>query len=193
MKTFQRFALTTFFSLLSLVITQLPAYAQIKLNSVKLNSLKLELAEGGILEPPSLLKKVIIFTNVTPYCGFTAQLGELEQLYQAHKDTGLIIIGIPVTDFSPPMKDSSTDIKNFCTSKFNVTFPILKKTLLKDSAVLQTLSMHSGENYSGKLEFNFEKFVLDRKGMLRARFGSVTNPMSHKMQRLIKELLEEDE
>jgi glutathione peroxidase len=124
--------------------------------------------------------KAVLIVNVASKCGFTPQYTGLEKLYETYKDKGFVIIGFPANNFKSQEPGSDAQIKEFCTNKYNVTFPIMSKISVKgdDKAPIYhyvTEPATAGE-FAGEITWNFNKFLVDRHGNLMARFASPTKP-----------------
>jgi glutathione peroxidase len=136
--------------------------------------------------------KVVLVVNVASRCGFTGQYEELEALYQKHKDEGLVILGFPSNDFGGQEPGTNDEIKKFCSTKYNVTFPIFSKgpvTGAQIQPVFKYLTVDAGPSMGGPVLWNFEKFLIDRNGRLVNRFRSVTSPASAKFSDEVLRLL----
>ncbi len=121
-----------------------------------------------------------MIVNVASKCGFTPQYDALEKLYLADKDKGFVILGFPANNFHSQEPGTDAEIKTFCTSKYNVTFPMMSKISVKgdDKAPLYqflTSTEKDGE-YGGEIGWNFTKFIVDRNGQVVARFPSKVKP-----------------
>ena len=126
--------------------------------------------------------KVVLLVNVASKCGYTPQYKGLEALYEKYKDKGLVVIGFPANNFKGQEPGSDEQIKEFCTSKYNVTFPMMSKVSVKgdDKAPLYKFLTEAptAGAYAGDIEWNFTKFVVDRDGKVAARFKSKVTPES---------------
>lgn len=134
--------------------------------------------------------KVVLVVNVASKCGYTPQYTGLEELYRAYKDDGLVVIGFPANNFGGQEPGTNEEILNFCSSKFDVTFPMMSKVSVtgEDKHPL-FVSLTEQSTIPGDIKWNFFKFLLDRKGNLVARYESSVEPMSDEMTGKIKELL----
>lgn len=126
--------------------------------------------------------KVLLIVNVASACGYTPQYEELEQLNKKYKDKGLVIIGIPSNDFGEQEPGTNEEIERFCTTTFNVTFPMMSKTSTKGEKqhpLFTFLTSGQGKvELAGDVAWNFEKFIIDRNGNISNRFRSKTKPSS---------------
>src|SRR5215475_9043034 len=124
--------------------------------------------------------KVMLVVNVASKCGFTPQYKGLEDLYQTYKDRGLVILGFPCNQFLSQEPGDEKEIQQFCSLKYNVTFPMFAKVEvngknthplykhLKDSA--------RGFLWTRAIKWNFTKFLVDREGRVVRRFATATEP-----------------
>ncbi|MEO6051609.1 MAG: glutathione peroxidase [Pyrinomonadaceae bacterium] len=124
--------------------------------------------------------KVVMIVNVASKCGYTPQYEGLESLYEKNKDKGLVIFGFPANNFMGQEPGTEAEIKEFCTLKYKVTFPMFAKISVKgeDQHPLYKFLTHKVTNpeFPGDVSWNFNKFLLDRNGKIVARFGSKDTP-----------------
>ena len=126
--------------------------------------------------------KVVMIVNVASKCGFTPQYEGLEALYEKNKDKGFVILGFPANDFLSQEPGNESDIKQFCSTKYHVSFPMFSKISVKgrDQHPLYTFLTNkaSDPDFAGDISWNFNKFLLDKNGQIVARFGSRDTPQS---------------
>lgn len=125
--------------------------------------------------------KVILLVNVASQCGYTRQYKPLEALYRKYKDRGLVVVGVPSNDFGGQEPGTPEEIKQFCSSKFDVTFPLLEKVKVKpgpDQHPLYAALTGKDAAFPGEVKWNFTKFLIGRDGKVRARFQSGDEPDS---------------
>jgi glutathione peroxidase len=126
--------------------------------------------------------KVLLIVNVASKCGFTPQYTALESLYMKYKDRGLVIVGIPANNFASQEPGTNAEIKTFCSSKYNVTFPMMSKVsvLGADKTPLYVFLTDKSMNpeIGGDIKWNFTKFLFDRSGRPVARFEPAVTPDS---------------
>ena len=137
--------------------------------------------------------KVVLLVNVASKCGLTPQYKALEAVHQKYKDQGLVVIGFPANNFNGQEPGTNEEIKQFCTTKYNVTFPMMSKISVKgdDKHPLYKFLTEgkAGEDFAGDIEWNFAKFLVDRNGNVMARFGSRTTPDSPQVNEAIEKAL----
>lgn len=135
--------------------------------------------------------KVILVVNVASKCGLTPQYKGLEELYQAYKDKGLVILGFPANNFGGQEPGSEKEIKEFCSLKYNVTFPMFSKISVKgdDIAELYRWLIANSDRPNDAIEWNFGKFLLGRDGKVAKRFSPMTGPTSDDVKKAIEAAL----
>jgi len=117
---------------------------------------------------------VVLVVNVASKCGFTPQYAGLEKLYLAYKDKGFFVLGFPANDFGHQEPGTPEEIEAFCTSKYNVTFPMFEKVVTKgpgQSPVYQFLTTGFPAP-----TWNFCKYLVDTNGKVLKEFPSKVKP-----------------
>jgi len=135
--------------------------------------------------------KVLLIVNVASYCGYTKQYSGLEELYKEYKSQGFEILAFPCNQFGEQEPGTNEEIKNFCSSKFDITFRLFDKIDVngKNKSPLYTILTDNKVTGKGDIKWNFEKFLIDKKGNVVARFLSSVEPTSEKLiSNLKKEL-----
>jgi glutathione peroxidase len=138
--------------------------------------------------------RVLLVVNISSKCGTTPQLSELEELYQKFKDREFLVLGFPSEDFGPMDTKTEAEIRSFCRTHYNVTFPLFgvtKVTGPHQNSFFRYLTSQRDTGLEGEITFNFEKFLINKEGRLIARFGSFTGPMSHRLIQSIEWALDE--
>jgi glutathione peroxidase len=139
--------------------------------------------------------KAVMIVNVASKCGYTPQYEGLEAIYEKYKDRGFVILGFPANNFLSQEPGTEAEIKEFCSSKYNVTFPMFAKISVKgaDQHPLYTFltNKQSDPGFDGDISWNFNKFLIDRSGKVVARFGSADTPESEKVTTAIEKSLAE--
>jgi len=112
--------------------------------------------------------KVLLVVNVASLCGNTPQYADLETLYEKYKDKGLVVMGFPENDFMGQEPGSNKEIKQFCTSKYAVKFPMFSKIDVKGKNIAPVYSYLTQKSENGvidaKVTWNFQKFLVGRDG-----------------------------
>ena len=139
----------------------------------------------------SLFKgKTILLVNVASNCGFTKQYDGLQKLYESYKDEGLIVLGVPSNQFGDQEPGSNDEIKDFCVSNFNITFPMTNKYDVKSESS-HPIYIWAKENFGSSAvpKWNFHKILINKEGKIQDTFTSFTKPMSKKIISEIKKIL----
>lgn len=149
--------------------------------------------DGQPVSLKSYQGKVLLLVNVASKCGFTPQYTGLEALYEKYKDRGLVIVGIPANNFASQEPGTNEEIKKFCSTKYNVTFPMMSKVsvLGEDKTPLYVFLTDKTANptIGGDIKWNFTKFLFDRKGRPVARFEPAVTPDSPEVTAAIEAAL----
>lgn len=135
--------------------------------------------------------KVILIVNVASQCGLTKQYPSLEKLYDDKKDQGFVILAFPANNFLGQEPGTNEEIAKFCTSKYDVSFPMFEKVSVKgeDACELYQQLAALPKPLGGEPEWNFAKFLVDRQGNVVARFHPKTTPDAAELVSKIDELL----
>ena len=140
--------------------------------------------DGSKLELKSFKNKVLLIVNTASMCGFTKQYKGLEKLYLDYKDKGLIVLGMPSNSFKQEYAEEER-VKDFCESKFNITFPMTK--------IVQVLGEEKhnfykwlDKEYGVKPKWNFYKFVFNKNGEFVKSFTSLARPNSDRILDILK-------
>ncbi|HZV35245.1 MAG TPA: glutathione peroxidase [Verrucomicrobiae bacterium] len=137
--------------------------------------------------------KVLLIVNVASKCGFTPQYEGLEALQKKYEKQGFTVLGFPCNDFLSQEPGTPAEIKQFCSSKYNVTFPLFAKDHVngKEAQPLYAVLTGSDSPFPGRITWNFNKFLISRDGKIINRFGSRTKPESPEVTKAIEEALKE--
>jgi glutathione peroxidase len=135
--------------------------------------------------------QVILIVNVASKCGFTPQYAALEALYKKYAFQGLVICGFPCNQFGNQEPGQDADIKQFCTSKYDVTFPMFDKLEVNgdNRHPLYTLLAGPSSPFPGNIGWNFTKFLISRDGKIINRFDSKVKPDSVEVTQAIETAL----
>ena len=158
-----------------------------------IHGIEVEDIDGSRRTLAELKGKVILIVNVASKCGFTYQYETLEALYQKYKDDGLVILGFPSNDFLGQEPGTNEKIKEFCTLNYGVTFPMYAKISVKGRNAhplyRHLTSRKTNPGFSGRITWNFNKFLINGEGEVVGRFGSRDEPDSPKVVRAIENIL----
>ena len=134
--------------------------------------------------------KTILLVNVASKCGFTNQYTDLQTLYEKYKDKGLVVLGVPSNQFGGQEPGSNNEIKDFCETNFNITFPITDKVDVKGKNA-HTIYKWARENFGNSTipKWNFHKILINKEGKVQDTFNSFVGPLSKKMISKIEQIL----
>ena len=123
---------------------------------------------------------VLLIVNVASYCGFTAQYADLQKLHEKYYSQGLRVLAFPCNDFGNQEPDSIEEIKNFCSTKFNIKFEIFEKVHAKGNTTEPYTTLNKTEP-AGDVQWNFEKFLIGKDSNVIARFKSDIKPLDENL------------
>ena len=147
--------------------------------------------EGDDTDLSAWRGKVVLVVNVASRCGFTPQYEGLEQLHQKFAAQGFAVMGFPANDFGEQEPGTDAEIKTFCTTRFGVTFPMLAKVAVTgaDKHPLYDWLTTSFE-LRGDVQWNFEKFLVGKDGVVLGRYTSSVNPSSNELVGAVERALQ---
>ena len=132
--------------------------------------------------------KVLLIVNVASKCGFTKQYSGLQKLQDTYKSKGFEVLGFPCNDFGNQEPGELDEIKEFCSISYGANFQLFQKVHAKGKTTEPFTTLNK-VNPAGEVEWNFEKFLIDRQGEAVARFKSSVDPESMEIKKAIEELL----
>jgi glutathione peroxidase len=137
--------------------------------------------------------KVLLVVNVASKCGNTPQYKGLEEIWRKYKDQGLVVLGFPCNDFGSQEPGTNAEIKTFCSSKFDVTFPMFDKLHVKGPETHPLYTELSGDKspFPGPVKWNFGKFLVSRDGRIIARFEPGVKPETPAVTSAVEKALAE--
>ncbi len=149
--------------------------------------------DGAEVPLSSFNGKVLLLVNVASKCGYTPQYKDLEALYRKYKDQGLEILGFPANNFMWQEPGTDAEIKAFCTTTYDVTFPMFSKISVKGNdqhPLYRYLTSESTDpKFAGDVKWNFTKYLIDRKGGIVGKFVSKVTPLSDELVGAIESAL----
>jgi glutathione peroxidase len=174
------------FVLLLMVMFLSPIFAQNK----SLHDFTVKNIDGENFNLSSLKGKKVLIVNTASKCGLTPQYKDLQKLYEKYGSENFVIISFPANNFMSQEPGSNSEIKQFCTSEFSVTFPMMAKVSVKGKDIHPLYSWLTQKSQNGKkdskVKWNFQKYLIDENGMLVDVVYSKTNPMDDKIVNWIK-------
>ena len=151
-----------------------------KMNDIDGKQVDLEDYEGN----------VVLIVNTASQCGLTPQYAGLEELYGKYKKKGFVVLGFPCNQFGSQEPGTEAEIKQFCNSRYNVSFPMFSKINVNgdDATPLYKYLTSKDVKPAGKgnVSWNFEKFLIDREGNLIHRFAPPTKPSDAELVKAIE-------
>jgi glutathione peroxidase len=135
--------------------------------------------------------KVLLIVNVASKCGYTPQYAGLEALHEKYKDKGLMVLGFPCNQFGSQEPGTNEEIKQFCSSKYQVTFPLFDKIEVNgpNRHALYVLLAGDASPFPGNIKWNFNKFLIGRDGKVLKRFESSVKPDSTELTQAVEAAL----
>ena len=137
--------------------------------------------------------KVLLLVNVASECGLTPQYSGLQALHARYKDQGFEVLGFPANNFGAQEPGTDQQIAQFCERNYGVTFPMFSKISVKgaDTHPLYRELTSLPAPIGGEVEWNFQKYLVNREGEVVARFSPPTTPSDPNLVEKIEELLQE--
>jgi glutathione peroxidase len=135
--------------------------------------------------------KVLLVVNVASKCGYTPQYEGLEAIQKKYEAKGFEVLGFPCNQFGSQEPGTNEEIKQFCSSKYNVTFPLFDKIEVNGAGRHPLYNALAGKDspYPGDIKWNFNKFLIGRDGKIIKRFDSKSKPESPEVTQAIEAAL----
>ena len=151
--------------------------------------------DGKTVDLSKYKGEVLLIVNTASQCGLTPQYEALEAVYEKNKAKGFAILAFPANEFGHQEPGTDTEIKEFCTSKYHVTFPVFSKIVVKGKEIHPLYSFltskESDPKFAGAIQWNFAKFLVNRKGEVIARFDPKVKPDSPEVTKAIEAAIAE--
>ena len=146
--------------------------------------------DGGERSLSEFRGDVLLIVNTASRCGFTPQYAALEMLYRRYQQHGFEVLAFPANNFMNQEPGSDTEIKNFCTLRYDVSFPLFSKISVKGKDIAPLYAYLTTDSaFPGAIGWNFTKFLVARDGRVVARFDSRTDPADRKVTEAIEAAL----
>ena len=159
---------------------------EFKMKDIDGNDVKLKKYKGNVL----------LVVNTASKCGYTPQYEGLEAIYAKYKSQGFYVLGFPANNFGAQEPGTAAEIKEFCTSKYKVTFPMFAKISVKgddqDPLYKFLTDKETNPEFAGDITWNFNKFLIDKNGKIVARFSSKETPESEAVTLAIEKYLKSE-
>ncbi len=154
----------------------------------KIYSIPLKDIDGKDTSLNAFAGKVVLAVNVASHCGNTSQYEGLQSLFAKNKDKGLVVVGFPCNDFGKQEPGTEAEVKEFCSTKYQVTFPMMAKIHVKGPEQ-HPLYKELTTALPGDVKWNFGKFLIGRDGKVLARFEPGLSPDDEKITKAIADAL----
>ena len=151
-------------------------------NIKTLHDFTVETLEGAKFDLSQLKGKKVLVVNTASRCGFTPQYADLQKLYEMYGGEKFEIIGFPANNFLKQEPGTNTEIREFCTRNYGVTFPMMAKISVRGKDIHPVYQWLTSKEENGVLDspvkWNFQKYLIDEEGKLVNVFYSRENPLS---------------
>jgi len=156
-----------------------------------LHDFEIDAIDGSGNLVPGLNGKVVLLVNVASECGLTPQYSGLQQLQEDLADQDFTVLGLPCNQFGGQEPGSETEIQQFCSTNYQVSFPMSRKIEVNGDSRDPLYGWLTGERdgFPGDIEWNFEKFLIDRDGRITKRYPPATPPDDKGLLQDIADLL----
>ena len=163
-----------------LMVTQKPMVYDYTLNDIDGKPVPLSQFRG----------KVLLLVNTASFCGNTPQYTDLEKMYEQYREKGFEILAFPANNFGQQEPGTNAEIKDFCYTKYSLSFPLFSKISVKGDdkhPLYQYLTEQSP--FPGEVEWNFQKYLVDRSGKVVARYHHRTKPLTPEIVQDVERVL----
>lgn len=175
----------------ALLVSMLMAVSVFASGGKSLYDIPLKDIDGNPAKLDAYKGKVLLIVNVASKCGLTPQYSALEKVYQKYKDQGLVVLGFPCNQFGNQEPGSNEEIKEFCSNKYQVTFPMFDKLDVNGANRHPLYAELAGKEspFPGDIKWNFNKFLIGRDGKILKRIEPKTTPDSKEVTDAIEAAL----
>ena len=175
----------TLFIAVILLLAGAVSYAQ----QSNFHSFKTKTIDGKVFDLASLKGKKVLVVNTASKCGLTPQYKDLQELYLKYGGDNFVIIGFPANNFLSQEPGSNSEIKQFCTENYEVTFPMMQKISVKGDDIDPIYKWLTSKSMNGKMDaevsWNFQKFMIDENGNFVDMASPRTKPSDEKIVKWI--------
>lgn len=146
--------------------------------------------DGKVVEFSKFKDHVALVVNVASRCGYTTQYEGLQALYAKYKERGLVVMGFPANEFKGQEPGTNAEIKEFCSAKYGVTFPMFEKSVVKGDGIspIYKWLLENGPR-KDDIEWNFAKFLIGKDGKVIARYDPKVTPSNADLTAAIEKAL----
>jgi glutathione peroxidase len=158
-----------------------------------LYDIKLTTIEGKPTSMAAYKGRVVLVVNTASRCGFTGQYEDLQKLHEKYNKRGLSILGFPSNDFMGQEPGDNKEIATACSRDYGVSFDMFDKAPVTGKGIQPLFAWLTESNpaHKGGVLWNFEKFVINRRGELVARYRSTTSPSDATVVQVLEKALQE--
>ena len=169
-------------------LTTVALMQTLALTAATLDSIPLKDIDGKDTSLKAYKGKVLLIVNVASKCGLTPQYKALEELQEKYKDKGFTVLGFPCNQFGSQEPGTNKEIKEFCSSTYNVSFPMFDKLEVNGPSRHPLYVALAGKDSPapGDIKWNFTKFLVGRDGKIIKRFEPRTTPESPEVVQAIE-------
>jgi glutathione peroxidase len=175
------------------LIAMLSIFAMVTFeNGESVYEFKLNSITGEEVNMADFEGKVLLIVNTASECGFTRQYEGLQKLHDKYKESDFLVLGFPANNFGGQEPGTNEEIQEFCQVNFGVDFPLFSKISVSGDdkhPFFEYLTSLKNGDFSGEIGWNFEKFLINRNGILVRRFKSNVEPESEEMTNAIEQEL----
>jgi glutathione peroxidase len=126
--------------------------------------------------------KALLLVNTASFCGNTPQYTDLEKMYEQYKEKGFEILAFPANNFGKQEPGTNSEIKDFCFTKYSLSFPLFSKISVKGDDIHPLYRYLTEQSpFPGEVEWNFQKYLVDRSGKVVARYHNRTKPFAQEI------------
>lgn len=170
---------------ISMVIVLMIIVSSLFAQNKNIHDFKVTTIDGEDFDLSDLKGKKVLIVNTASKCGLTPQYEDLQKLYEKYGSEKFVIIGFPANNFMKQEPGSNSEIKQFCTSEYNVTFPMMAKISVKGDDIAPLYHWLTTKELNGvmdsKVKWNFQKYLIDENGNLVDVVYPKTNPFDEKI------------
>mgnify|MGYP000879396955 FL=1 len=146
--------------------------------------------DGKEVSLAQYMGKVVLVVNTASKCGLTPQYKKLQEMYEKYEKKGFVVLGFPSNDFQQQEPGTNSEIKEFCTKNYGVTFPMFEKISVNGQKRTKLYQWMINSTSNRKpIQWNFEKFLINKGGFVVARFDPRTAPDDPTILQLIHSML----
>jgi glutathione peroxidase len=160
---------------------------------MSIHELSIGALSGGSADLGQYRGQVLLIVNTASECGLTPQYAALQKLADEYAGRGLVVLGVPCNQFGGQEPGTAEQIESFCTKNYGVTFPLTEKVDVngpdRHPLYERLVSQPDATGAAGDIQWNFEKFLVDRDGAVAARFRPGTQPTAPEVTSAIDRLL----